>query len=159
MKPEEVSVGMPVHVTSSQGVKQNGMVKGFHEANKSYVFVVFNCNNDWDNYKDYTGQICDAEGLTAGWYIDTTPRRIKYMTEAFSMQPITMNVTEDEPVSNGGKMNCCKKIIFEKLVVGHKCGDPVEELFYCGYNFYDERIFQFLHNSVNIGYFPEGFKP
>jgi len=33
---------------------EKGRVKSISDEN--YVFVVYHCNNDWDNYKDYTGQ-------------------------------------------------------------------------------------------------------
>jgi hypothetical protein len=155
MKKEELSIGMPVHYVPVRGKKQNGMVKEFHplEPNR-FVFVVYGCGGDWDNYKNYTGALTEIAQLEPGWYVDAALRRIKYISEAFSMQPITMNVTEYEPASNGEKMNCCKFITLEKVTFGEKD----EQMMYCGYNFYAERIFQFIYNSVNVGYFPEGFK-
>lgn len=33
---------------------EKGRVKGFHSPDSTHVFVVYHCNNDWDNYKDYT---------------------------------------------------------------------------------------------------------
>jgi len=155
MKKEELAIGMPVHFVSKEGKKQNGMIKDFHPLEPArFAFVVYNCAGDWDNYKNYTAQMTDLNDLQPGWFVNAAPRRIKYITEAFSMQPICMNVTELEPESNGGKMNSIKFITLEKVTFGEKD----EQMMYCGYNFYAERIFQFIYNSVNVGYFPEGFK-
>lgn len=42
--------------------KQEGIVKNTTILG---VFVVFNYNNDPDNYQDYTGQLCKREDLVA----------------------------------------------------------------------------------------------
>ena len=31
--------------------KEKGKIKSW---NSSFIFVVYNCDNDWDNYKNYT---------------------------------------------------------------------------------------------------------
>lgn len=31
--------------------------------NDECIFVVFKCNNEWDNFKNYTGQACDSRNL------------------------------------------------------------------------------------------------
>lgn len=32
--------------------------------NDQFYFVVFNCNDDWENYKDYTGSLVLKSGLS-----------------------------------------------------------------------------------------------
>jgi hypothetical protein len=39
---------------------EKGRVKS---SNDHYVFVVFHCGEEWDNYKDYTGAACKPEHL------------------------------------------------------------------------------------------------
>jgi len=43
---------------------EHGVVK---EVRGHGCFVVFNCNNDWVNYTEYTGQLCNYKDLRAGW--------------------------------------------------------------------------------------------
>ena len=45
---------------------QNGIIKSFN----SYTldpFIVYNCNNDWDNYKDYTAALTPITRVKLGW--------------------------------------------------------------------------------------------
>ena len=39
---------------------QKGRMKSF---NDKWVFVVFHCDGNWDNYRDYTGCACDPGDL------------------------------------------------------------------------------------------------
>ena len=48
------------------------------------------------------------------------------------------------------KPNACKEIKIEKICLGLKCGEPVEELYYVGYNFEGQKIFQYITNTVNV---------
>jgi len=82
---------------------------------------------------------------------------IKSLNEAYSMQPNFVCVCTDYE-HYYDKPNACKEIVFERQVIGTKCGDPVEELYYVGYNFQGEKIFQYLANAVNIHYFPSQLK-
>jgi len=43
-----------------------------------------------------------------------------------------------------------KEIIFETIEIGKRCGDPVEELYYVGYNFEGQKLFQYIATSVNV---------
>lgn len=43
---------------------ENGIVKSIADDG---VFVVFNCDNDWDNYMDYTASFCLIGTLKKGW--------------------------------------------------------------------------------------------
>ena len=36
--------------------KEHGIIKVFSEDGR-FAFVVYHCNDDWDNYKNYTGQM------------------------------------------------------------------------------------------------------
>lgn len=45
---------------------ENGIVKEVHSGYTCHV--VFKCNNDWDNYENYTGQSTYVKDLNTGWY-------------------------------------------------------------------------------------------
>lgn len=44
--------------------KQNGIIKLVF---RGQVYVVYNCNNDWENYTNYTGENTSPENLGRGW--------------------------------------------------------------------------------------------
>jgi hypothetical protein len=46
---------------SKLGEEQMGMVKSW---NDKFIFVVFQCNGEWDRYFDYMSQACNPEDLT-----------------------------------------------------------------------------------------------
>jgi len=48
-------------------VPQNGMFKSLNEFDKTHIFVVFNCGEDWERYKDYTGQNTPISRVFPGW--------------------------------------------------------------------------------------------
>ena len=75
------------------------------------------------------------------------------ISEAFSMQPrllIVAKETDWEFIND--KPRAIKEIKFEKIQIGKRCGDPVEELYYVGYNFEGKKLFQYIANSVNVTY-------
>ena len=50
-----------------QGTEQ-GIVKR-DQINSTFVFVVFHCNDDWEDFENYTAQSTPVEYLTKGWVI------------------------------------------------------------------------------------------
>mgnify|MGYP006921310561 CR=1 FL=1 len=61
---EDLFQGMKV--TYSPGyVKENGIVKFVQDG---IAFVVYKCNNDWDNFMNYTGCATNPEDLIEGWH-------------------------------------------------------------------------------------------
>ena len=44
---------------------ENGIVK--EVISTTQVRVVYNCNYDWNNYKDYTSALTHIRNLTVGW--------------------------------------------------------------------------------------------
>lgn len=46
---------------------EKGIIKEIIDNN--FCFIVFNCGNDWDNYKEYTGEHCHLKSLRKGWEI------------------------------------------------------------------------------------------
>ena len=44
---------------------ENGIVKLI--AHDNACFVVFHCNDDWEDYENYTGQHCRNKDLIKGW--------------------------------------------------------------------------------------------
>lgn len=53
-------------VTYNDGNKPpvQGKVKS---RNDTFVFVVFNCNDEWDDFENYTAQGCNPSFLEHGW--------------------------------------------------------------------------------------------
>lgn len=77
---------------------------------------------------------------------------IKSISEAFSMQPVHKEVCTDYE-NYYDKPNACNKILKETLTIGARCGDPVQEIYYVGYNFQNVKIFQYIANTVNVNFF------
>lgn len=47
------------------GTKSKGIVKAISD--QKSVFVVYNCNDDWEHYYNYTGEKTNIGYLTKGW--------------------------------------------------------------------------------------------
>lgn len=66
-----MKIGDKVHYIPFEGCSddqiENGIIKLFNDQSLK-PFVVFNCNDDWDNYKNYTGQCVNITQLNKGWY-------------------------------------------------------------------------------------------
>lgn len=69
--------------------------------------------------------------------------RIKSISEAFSIQPVTLRVVE-EPTLYDPK-NSIEEIRLEVM-------DETTNI-YVGYNFDGNKIFQYIANAVNVHYF------
>ena len=41
-------------------------------ASATHTFVVYHCNDDWDNYRDYTAASTDNQELLHGWITDAS---------------------------------------------------------------------------------------
>jgi hypothetical protein len=79
--------------------------------------------------------------------------KIISISEAFSMQPKFIKVSnENDWDFINDKLNAVKEIILERIEIGKRCGDPVEEIYYVGYNFEGKKIFQYIANTVNVHY-------
>ncbi len=46
---------------------ENGMVKEVPDWSVDSVRVVYNCNGDWENFKDYTSALTNLQDLELGW--------------------------------------------------------------------------------------------
>lgn len=60
----DIKVGDKVHYSPQRGKKENGIAKLVY---KRIVFVVYHCNDDWDNYGNYTSQSTEIDDLQLGW--------------------------------------------------------------------------------------------
>jgi hypothetical protein len=82
--------------------------------------------------------------------------KIKSISEAYSQQPCSLQTSTLEKYENAKndwiKDSMVKEIKLERLQVGTRCGDPVEELYYVGYGFAGQKLFQYIYNSVNVHY-------
>ncbi len=66
----ELKVGDKVHYQPKYYEKKrwdNGIVKEIPEGNLTSVRVVYNCAEDWENYKDYTSALTNTRDLILGW--------------------------------------------------------------------------------------------
>jgi len=86
-------------------------------------------------------------------------RKIKSITEAFSMQPNTLEVRTQEEYEKHIKDKrlhtdfMCKEII---LMTIHREKEPIQR--YVGFNFEGKQIFEYLPNSVNVHFYPSNQK-
>jgi hypothetical protein len=46
----------------------DGVIKSIPDHTDKEVRVVFNCNQEWDNYQDYTSQLTRIDQLELGWF-------------------------------------------------------------------------------------------
>lgn len=60
IKLEHKDIGRYVIYDDGFGTQERGRLKSW---GAKFIFVVFKCNDKWDNYQDYTGQSCDPESL------------------------------------------------------------------------------------------------
>jgi hypothetical protein len=49
-----------------------GKVKSVHPNTNDILFVVFRCNDEWDDYEKYTSQATNLKNLKPGWITDET---------------------------------------------------------------------------------------
>ena len=59
LKPKDV--GLFVIYQEGLFVQEKGRIKSWHH---DTVYVVFKCNQRWEDYKNYTGEGCNPEHLT-----------------------------------------------------------------------------------------------
>lgn len=64
---EGFNIGDKVIYIPDFGKPEKGIVKSW---NDGVIFVVYNCNEDWDNFQDYTGAATRPEDLMQGWRDD-----------------------------------------------------------------------------------------
>lgn len=55
-----------VHHHPIVGPIENGRIKAFSPSGE-IAWVIYHCNNDWNNYMDYTGQDTRVDSLELGW--------------------------------------------------------------------------------------------
>ena len=55
----------PDHYSKSEW--ENGMVKEIREGRLDGVWVVYNCDDNWDRYTEYTGALTMLRDLKLGW--------------------------------------------------------------------------------------------
>ena len=68
--------------------------------------------------------------------------RIKSITEAFSMQPVTHSVVSHDQYRDKDSIQRIEKVQYEQY-----------KWHYVGYNFDGEKLFEYLKDSVNVHYF------
>lgn len=66
MNKEDLYVGQSVTYSPGHGKKEKGIIKGF--ASNGNPFVVYNCGEEWDNYRNYTGANTNPRDLIDGWH-------------------------------------------------------------------------------------------
>ena len=64
---EQFEIGSKVTYTPNFGGKtEKGIVHSYFGM-RNYVYVVYKCDNNWDNYRDYTPQLTSKGALRLGW--------------------------------------------------------------------------------------------
>lgn len=62
--------GDKVHYCTNHGTTENGIYKCLKVVNKkTCAYVVYKCNNDWENYANYTAELTDIRDLKPGWIL------------------------------------------------------------------------------------------
>lgn len=61
-----LSKGQKVTYAPDYGEPERGKVKSFSE-DPNFVFVVYNCGGNWDNYENYTAARTNIKDLKLGW--------------------------------------------------------------------------------------------
>ena len=54
------------YTAEASGTVKKGIISSLHSGN-AFIFVVYDCSEDWDNFNDYTGQLTLVSNLTKGW--------------------------------------------------------------------------------------------
>lgn len=75
MNLQDAIVGAKVTYHPLFGPDQKGIIKS--TGNETTVFVVYHCNDDWDNYIAYMGQGTLLNELLVGWQDETAPTDAK----------------------------------------------------------------------------------
>lgn len=60
---QQLTIGTKVHYIPAQ---ENGIIKSF-SSDKLIIFVVYHCDNDWNNYSNYTGAATYIQDIKLGW--------------------------------------------------------------------------------------------
>ena len=82
-------------------------------SNEHQCFVVFHCDNNWDNIANYTGQLTPTNQLIAGW-IDNTEEiseNISQLQQRLAELEDRYKNTRDKPHSYYN----CKEIILRDI--------------------------------------------
>ena len=69
----ELKIGDHVHYKPShykEDEYENGIVKSIQPNQVENVFVVYNCNGQWHDYKNYTAACTNLQDLFSGWRHD-----------------------------------------------------------------------------------------
>lgn len=62
-----LKVGDKVCYVPGHGNPENGLIKEIPEHTSDAVRVVYNCNGEWHNYKEYTSALTNLRDLEIGW--------------------------------------------------------------------------------------------
>lgn len=65
-----MKAGYKVTYVPDHGNIQWGIIKEMHPTEK-FAWVVYHCNDDWDDYENYTGQLTNLKNLKRGWITKT----------------------------------------------------------------------------------------
>lgn len=64
----KLTIGQKVHWQSNYDDRcENGMIKEIDIGIKGSVRVVYNCDNNWKEFKNYTGILTHLRDLQLGW--------------------------------------------------------------------------------------------
>lgn len=64
LQKNEISVGQWVEYTDGVGEKRIGRIKWWNVKCTSWVFVVYHCDNNWEDFENYTAAMTNRDDLT-----------------------------------------------------------------------------------------------
>jgi len=74
-------IGQLVTYTSHyQGSKEKGIISNFSKF-PDKLFVVYNCGENWEDYKNYTGSLTSITSLTSNWEQTGLPFKLRGMAQ------------------------------------------------------------------------------
>jgi len=98
--------GRWVRLKNFSGKNGTGRIKSW---NDSFIFVVFQCDNDWENYADYTGEAVNCSNLE---FIEQDDSEI-YAAERANPCDFCTAPFNGDPEHDGMICNVCRGNVFK----------------------------------------------
>ena len=68
---EQLKIGQKVYYVpfdlAPKSLCENGIIKDIPDQSSGEVWVVYNCNDEWENFMNYTSQLTSISQLKLGW--------------------------------------------------------------------------------------------
>lgn len=123
--------GQRVTYTDSDNKYHRGIVKCVSGITKSIIHVVYNCNNDWNNYSCYTAAATHIENLENGWKF-TEYEKVHWYEERHKMY--VNGIIVGELKANFYRIICDNNPETFKITIAHQYGNNLFSGYYFSKN-------------------------